>query len=92
MANTTKKSGIGKHIISFAFMIALTIAAFYLVINNVVSKGWILPLILILAVIQVILQLFTFMHLDQKGSNYYTFFMIVGIFVAVISAIGIIVM
>lgn len=73
-------------------MIALTAVAFYLVMGEVVPKSWILPLILFFAVIQVFLQLFTFMHLDQKGSVYYTVFMMVGLVIAVISALGIILM
>lgn len=81
-----------KHVVSFIWMIALTAAAFYLVIGNVVSKSWIMPIILFFAVIQVFLQLFTFMHLDQKGSLYYTFFMMIGLIIAVISAVGIIYM
>nr|WP_258567793.1 cytochrome C oxidase subunit IV family protein [Paenactinomyces guangxiensis] len=81
-----------KHIISFALMIALTAAAFYLVITDVVAENMILPLILVFAAIQVFLQLFTFMHLDQKGSSFYTFFIMTGILIAVVSAVGIILM
>lgn len=81
-----------KHIISFAVMILLTIAAFYLVANDVVPENRILPFILVFAVIQVFLQLFTFMHLDQKGSFFYTLFIFCGLIIAVISALGIILM
>lgn len=81
-----------KHIFSFALMILLTAAAFYLVAADVVPNNWIVPLILVFAAIQVFLQLFTFMHLDQKGTAFYTIFMVVGIFIAVISAVGIIYM
>jgi cytochrome c oxidase subunit 4 len=87
-----KPENASKHVLSFVLMIALTAAAFYLVGSNVVPSNWILPMILIFAVIQVFLQLFTFMHLDQKGSAYYTIFMAFGILVAVISAVGIIIM
>jgi cytochrome c oxidase subunit 4 len=81
-----------KHILSFVLMIAFTAAAFFLVVSDAVPSGWVVPLLLIFAVVQVFLQLFTFMHLDQKGSAYYTLFIIFGIFVAVISAVGIIYM
>nr|WP_255724733.1 cytochrome C oxidase subunit IV family protein [Shimazuella soli] len=73
-------------------MIAFTAAAFFVVISDKVPSGWVVPLLLIFAVIQVILQLFTFMHLDQKGSAFYTIFIVFGIFVAVISAVGILLM
>lgn len=81
-----------KHILSFVIMIAFTAAAFFIVISDTVPDNWVLPLLLIFAVIQVFLQLFTFMHLNQKGTAFYTFFMISGIFIAVISAIGILLM
>jgi cytochrome c oxidase subunit IV len=77
-----------KHLISFALMVLFTIAAFYLVMEEVVPIGWLLPILLILAALQVGLQLFTFMHLDQKGSAYYTLFIFMGLWIAVISALG----
>ena len=79
-----------KHILSFVVMIILTAAAFYMVATDVVPKHLILPFILFFAVIQVFLQLFTFMHLSQRGTIYYTLFMLIGIFIAIISAVGII--
>lgn len=81
-----------KHIISFAVMIVLTIAAFALVLQDIVPAAWVLPLMLVFAVIQVLLQLFTFMHLDQKGTLYYVIFIFCGIVVAIISALGLILM
>lgn len=87
-----KPDGTAKHIFAFIVMIALTAAAFYLVATDVVPENMILPLILVFAVIQVFLQLFTFMHLNQKGSAFYTIFMIAGIVIAVVSALGILLM
>lgn len=73
-------------------MIALTVVAFALVMYDIVPTNMILPLILVLATIQVFLQLFTFMHLNQKGTAFYTIFMVTGILIAVVSAVGIILM
>lgn len=84
-----RQESASKHLLSFVIMIAFTAAAFYLVMSHVVPSNWILPLILVFAVVQVFLQLFTFMHLDQKGSVYYTIFIFCGLLVAVVSAIGI---
>ncbi|MBA4601090.1 cytochrome C oxidase subunit IV family protein [Thermoactinomyces mirandus] len=81
-----------KYVISFIFMILLTAAAFYLVSTGAVAEHLILPLILILATIQVFLQLFTFMHLDQKGTAFYTIFIIAGIFFAAVCVVGIVLM
>ncbi|MGA8943479.1 MAG: cytochrome C oxidase subunit IV family protein, partial [Thermoactinomyces sp.] len=77
-----------KYIISFVFMILLTAAAFYLVAAGAVPEHLILPLILILATVQVFLQLFTFMHLDQKGTAFYTIFIVAGIFFAAVCVVG----
>ncbi|AUS07765.1 hypothetical protein C1X05_02295 [Laceyella sacchari] len=81
-----------KHVLSFLLMIALTVVAFALVMYDIVPTNMILPLILVLATIQVFLQLFTFMHLNQKGTAFYTIFMVTGILIAVVSAVGIILM
>lgn len=81
-----------KYVISFIFMILLTAAAFYLVAAGAVPEHLILPLILILAMVQVFLQLFTFMHLNQRGTAFYTIFIIAGIFFAVVCAVGIVLM
>jgi heme/copper-type cytochrome/quinol oxidase subunit 4 len=91
-ATAKKTGGLGKHIFSFVIMIVLTAAAFYVVANDVVQTHLILPLILVLALIQVFLQLFTFMHLDQKGSSFYSLFIFAGLLIAVVSAIGIVLM
>jgi cytochrome c oxidase subunit 4 len=88
----SKPASNGKHIVAFLIMIVLTAIAFYLVATDVVPNDMILPFLLILAVIQVFLQLFTFMHLSERGSAMYTLFMISGIFCGVISAVGIILM
>lgn len=93
VTNTGKaKSSTAKHLLSFGIMIVLTIAAFYLVAVDVVPKSWILPLLLVFALIQVLLQLFTFMHLDQKGSMMYVIFIFSGLLIAVVSAVGTVLM
>lgn len=81
-----------KHVISFVVMIILTGIAFYLVLTNAVDTNLVVPIIIVLASIQVLLQLFIFMHLDQRGSKFYTTFMFLGVIIAVVSAVGIILM
>jgi cytochrome c oxidase subunit IV len=87
-----KSERVTKHLISFAVMIVLTAAAFYLVATDVAPEHLVLPVLLILGALQVFLQLFTFMHLDQKGTAFYRIFIVAGIFFAVISAVGIFLM
>ncbi|HSP22342.1 MAG TPA: cytochrome c oxidase subunit IVB [Planococcus sp. (in: firmicutes)] len=71
---------------SFAIMIFLTLIAF-----TTVSAGFspylIVPIILLLAAIQVVLQLYNFMHLSNKGHGMVAFFMFSGMFVAFITVI-----
>lgn len=84
-----KSDRVTKHIISFAVMIVLTAAAFYLVAAEVVPEHLILPFLLVLGAIQVFLQLFTFMHLDQKGTVFYRIFIAAGLFFATLCVVGI---
>lgn len=57
-----------KHqVISFALMIFLTLVAFVAVGYEGFSTWFTVPFILILACVQVIFQLFYFMHMSNKG-------------------------
>ncbi|MGI2327322.1 cytochrome c oxidase subunit IVB [Planococcus sp. YIM B11945] len=69
---------------SFAIMIFLTLIAFTTVAAGF-SPYLIVPIILLLAAIQVVLQLYHFMHLSNKGSGLVAFFMFSGMFVAFIT-------
>ncbi|MDI3256383.1 MAG: cytochrome C oxidase subunit IV family protein [Kyrpidia sp.] len=65
------------HVISFAIMIVLTVVAFVMV--GAGMAPWIVvPVILALAVIQVGLQLYDFMHLNQRGHSFPAFFITSG--------------
>lgn len=66
---------------SFAMMIFLTLIAFTLVAADF-SNYLIVPIILLLAAVQVVLQLYNFMHMSNKGHGMMAFFMFSGIFVA----------
>lgn len=89
---TANKSQALRHIIAFAVMIVLTVTSFYLVATNIITIQLLIPILLVLATIQVILQLYFFMHLDQKGSGFQILFMAAGIVIAVVSAVGILLM
>mgnify|MGYP001949461856 CR=1 FL=1 len=91
-ANVHNKSQTLRYVIAFAVMVVLTVIAFYLVATNVVTVQLLVPILLILATVQVILQLYFFMHLDQKGSGFPILFMFTGAIAAVVSAVGIILM
>ncbi|MDA3131043.1 cytochrome C oxidase subunit IV family protein [Aliibacillus thermotolerans] len=57
-------------IISFAFMIGLTVLSFLAVGTEVLATGFVVPFILLLGVIQFFLQLFYFMHLKDKDHGW----------------------
>ncbi|MED3660283.1 cytochrome C oxidase subunit IV family protein [Ureibacillus sp. FSL K6-8385] len=58
-----------KQVINFAIMIFLTFIAFATVVADF-APTFIKPIILLLAGIQVVLQLYSFMHMDEKEAPY----------------------
>jgi cytochrome c oxidase subunit IV len=71
-------------ITSFSLMIFLTLIAFFAVGNNF-SHWFIVPFILLLAVIQVVFQLYYFMHMSHKGHEAPSLFLYSGLFVGLIT-------
>lgn len=87
-----RKRSTSRFLWSFMWMILFTALSFYLVAYphfTVTTTFWI---ILGAAVVQVFLQLYTFMHLDEKGYIMPVVFIGFGLFIAVISVVGIILM
>ncbi|WP_211654527.1 cytochrome c oxidase subunit IVB [Planococcus alpniumensis] len=72
---------------SFAMMIFLTLIAFTVVAADF-SNYLIVPIILLLAAIQVVLQLYNFMHMSNKGHGMMAFFMFSGMFVAFLTVLA----
>lgn len=69
------------HITSFTMMIFLTFIAFAAVGLKGVTASFTVPFILLLAVVQVIFQLYYFMHMNKKGHEAPTLFLYSGLFV-----------
>lgn len=69
-------------LISFAMMIFLTFIAFGLVALDF-DAAFVIPIILVLAFLQVILQFFYFMHMKDKGHEVIKLMMLVGMFFAI---------
>ncbi|MEH7382388.1 cytochrome c oxidase subunit IVB [Bacillus sp. JJ1533] len=76
-----------QHVISFALMIFLTIIAFIAVGSGQFSPWFVVPFILLLAVIQVILQLYYFMHMNHKGHEAPKMFMFSGVLIAALTVL-----
>jgi cytochrome c oxidase subunit IV len=77
-----------KQVVNFAIMIFLTLIAFTVVLafgEAHLATKLIIPFLLVLAGIQVVLQLYSFMHLEDKETHHVgviEFFMWGGIFIA----------
>jgi len=74
-------------VISFALMIFLTIVAFVAVGYDGFSSWFVVPFILLLAVVQVIFQLYYFMHMSHKGHEMVALFMYSGVVVAFLTVL-----
>ncbi|CAM3694027.1 cytochrome c oxidase subunit IVB [Mesobacillus zeae] len=68
-------------VITFALMIFLTLVSFVAVGYGEFSGWFIVPFILLLAVVQVIFQLYYFMHMSHKGHEAPQIFLYSGAFI-----------
>lgn len=73
--------------ISFALMIFLTFIAFIAIGFDGIEIPFKVPFIILLAVVQVIFQLFYFMHMNHKGHETPKLFIFSGIFIAAITVL-----
>lgn len=60
------KEEMKKHIISFVLMIIFTVIAFGAVASGI-QKMYVVPIIIIMAIVQVAFQFYYFMHMKEKG-------------------------
>ncbi|MFK9092293.1 cytochrome c oxidase subunit IVB [Bacillus salipaludis] len=74
-------------IISFTLMIFLTLVAFAAVAIKGFTAWFTVPFILLLAVVQVVFQLFYFMHMSHKGHEAPQMFLFSGVFVAILTVL-----
>ncbi|GAA0446016.1 cytochrome c oxidase subunit IVB [Lentibacillus halophilus] len=87
-----KKEEMQKQLISFAMSILLTIIAFVIVITDMMDEMFVVPLLLLLAIVQVAFQLYYFMHLKDKGHEFASVMFYGGVWAAVLTlaALGVI--
>ena len=82
---------LNQQVVAFVMMIFLTIIAFLVVANpGIFAHGFIVFLIMFLAIIQVIFQLYMFMHLKDEGHYFPAIFIYSGIFGAAMIVAGLI--
>jgi cytochrome o ubiquinol oxidase operon protein cyoD len=86
---TIKEShgGLMSYIVGFISSIVLTIVAFMLVMSHALSSVWTITIIVALAVIQVLVQLFFFLHLGRESKPRWNLY----ILLSALMVIGIIV-
>lgn len=73
-----------KHqVITFILMIFMTAVAFLSVAYDTFSPSFAVPFILLLAVVQVIFQLYYFMHMKHEGHETPALFIFSGVFIAI---------
>jgi cytochrome c oxidase subunit 4 len=72
-------------LVSFALMIFLTLIAFAAVAIEGFTSWFTVPFIILLAVVQVIFQLYYFMHMSHKGHEAPSLFLYSGVLVGAIT-------
>ncbi|MBU7591982.1 MULTISPECIES: cytochrome c oxidase subunit IVB [Metabacillus] len=78
-----------KHqVVTFGMMIFLTIVAFIAVGYDGIGEWFKIPFIITLAVIQVIFQLYYFMHMSHKGHETPALFLFSGVGVAALTVLA----
>ncbi|PAE43330.1 cytochrome c oxidase subunit IVB [Bacillus sp. 7884-1] len=75
-------------VVSFALMIFLTLIAFAVVAAKGFSAWFIVPFILLLAIVQVIFQLYYFMHMSHKGHEAPSLFLYSGLLVGLVTVLA----
>lgn len=83
-AREQRAAGMRMQVVTFALMIFLTLIAF-LAVGAGFSFYLVAPVILLLAGVQVVLQLYYFMHMNEREMGLISFFMWSGILVAFIT-------
>lgn len=74
-----------QQVITFSMMILFTLIAFLAVAYDGFSHWFVVPFILLLAVVQVIFQLYYFMHMKHKGHDTIALFLYSGALVGAIT-------
>lgn len=87
----THTGSITSYIIGFVLSVALTLGAYYLVVNHVLDGTKLLATIVGLAIAQLIVQLIFFLHMNKEAKprwNLMVFsFMVLVVFIVVIGSI-----
>ncbi|PWU68979.1 MULTISPECIES: cytochrome c oxidase subunit IVB [Gracilibacillus] len=86
-----RKEEMKQQVITFALMIIFTIIAFGMVMAEM-SKLFVIPVIIVLAAVQVGFQLYYFMHMSHKGHEMPAFMFYGGVFAAFLTILALVVL
>lgn len=67
MEQTKNNSPLISYIVGFILSIVLTFVAYILVVNHILEGVWLVGAIIVLAIIQLFVQLFFFLHLGKES-------------------------
>lgn len=67
MEQTKNNSPLISYIVGFILSIVLTFVAYILVVNHILEGAWLVGAIIVLAIIQLFVQLFFFLHLGKES-------------------------
>lgn len=83
-ADHSNEHGHKAHLISFSLSIILTVLAFIAVGTGTLSRTFVLPFLVLLALAQAIFQAAYWMHMNQKGHEFPITFMLSGFLCAIV--------
>ncbi|MGX4669112.1 cytochrome c oxidase subunit IVB [Cerasibacillus sp. JNUCC 74] len=79
------KEEMKRQLITFVLMIGFTIVAFVIVATGSMQKMFAVPLLLIMAVVQVGFQFYYFMHMKDKGHEFPSLMIYGGVWAAILT-------
>jgi cytochrome c oxidase subunit IV len=79
------KEEMKRQLITFVLMIGFTIVAFAIVATGYMQKMFAVPLLLIMAVVQVGFQFYYFMHMKDKGHEFPSLMIYGGVWAAILT-------
>lgn len=85
------KEEMQRQLISFGLMIVFTLIAFAIVATETLSKGFIVPILFVMALVQAGFQFYYFMHLKDKGHAMPAVFIYGGVWAAFLTLAGLMV-
>lgn len=83
-ASHSEHHSVKPYIVGYILSLILTVAAFGLYYANIVAVGVLIVILLALAVLQIFVQLFFFMHVTEgEGPHYHVMALVVGALIVV---------